>query len=185
MHERLSFFSTFIKNPAEVGSVTPSSKSLTNEIIKNIDFKKSRTIVELGPGLGTFTEFILKNAGQNFKLICIELNKEFCDYLTKNILDERLTVIHAKAEKLSSILENISIKKTDCIISGLPLLNFSTQKKNKILREVKKCLREGGKFVLFQYTNSLSKILKMHFARIDKKFVPLNIPPCFVYICEN
>ncbi len=185
MHERISFFSTFIKNPAEVGSVTPSSKYLTNEIIKNIDFKKSITIVELGPGLGTFTKHILKNASQNVKLICLESNKKFCNYIAGNILDERLTVIHGKAEKLSSILENINIKKADCIISGLPILNFSAQKKSELLSEVKKCLRNKGKFILFQYTNNLSRMLGIHFAKIDKKFVPLNVPPCFVYVCRN
>ena len=70
MNDSLLLLSSFIKKPKETGAVAPSSKSLTKEIIKNIDFKSSRNIVELGPGLGTFTKAILKRANLTTKLFC-------------------------------------------------------------------------------------------------------------------
>ena len=185
MNDSLLLLKNFIKNPKEVGAVVPSSKFLTKKIVGAIDFKRSKAIVELGPGLGTFTKAILKKSKPNAKVFCFEVSKKFCSYLTKNVIDKRLTIINASAEKLNSNLKKINIKEVDCIVSGLPFLNFSNAKKRKILNEVKNSLNEKGKFILFQYTNELSKMLKSHFNKVERKFVPLNVPPSFVYVCER
>lgn len=185
MKDALFFLSNFIKNPKEVGSVIPSSRFLTNEIVRNINFKKSKNIVELGPGVGTFTKSILKKIEPDAKVFCFEVNKKFYSYLTENFADERLTIINAGAEKISSNLRKIGVEEADCIVSGLPFNNFSSCKKRRILNEVKNSLNDKGKFILFQYTNGLDKMLEMHFNKVNRKFVPLNIPPSFVYICEK
>ena len=162
-----------------------SSRYLTNEIIKNIDFKNSKNIIELGPGLGTFTKVILKKANPDAKIICFEVNNKFCNYIKKNCADDRLIVINAGADSIRKELKKISIKKVDCIISGLPLKNFPERKRKKIIAEVKNTLNENGRFIIFQYTNSLSAVLDLYFDKVKKSFVPLNIPPSFVYRCEN
>ncbi|MBS3114622.1 methyltransferase [Candidatus Woesearchaeota archaeon] len=185
MKDSLLLLSNFIKNPKEVGAVAPSSKFLTKEIIKNIDFKNSKNIIELGPGLGTFTKRILKKSKPNTKLFCFEVNKQFCSYLKKNVIDERLIVVNASAEKINNNLKIFNIQDVDFIISGLPLLNFPDAKKRAILHEVKNSLCDNGKFILFQYTNGLGKILESYFNKVNRSFVPLNIPPSFVYVCEK
>ena len=185
MKDSLLLLSNFIKKPKETGAVAPSSKFLTREIIKNIYFKASGTIVELGPGLGTFTKAILKKANPTTKLFCFEVNRKFCSYLNKNIIDERFVVINASAEKISHNLKKFNVKKADCIVSGLPFLNFPESKRRAILREVKNSLNDREKFILFQYTNGLGNLLQSYFSKVDRKFIPLNIPPAFVYICEK
>jgi len=185
MKDSLLLLSNFIKNPKEVGAVAPSSKFLTREIIKHINFKTSKVIVELGPGVGTFTKAILAKAKPNAKLFCFEVNKNFCSYLAKHIVDKRLVVINAGAEKLSSNLKSLGIKEIDCVISGLPFRNFSDKTKKKIFKEIKNSLSSNGKFILFQYTNELSELLGSHFSRVEKRFVPLNVPPSLVYVCEK
>ena len=185
MKDSLMFLSNFIRNPKETGAVAPSSKYLTKEITKSIDFKNSKYIVELGPGTGIFTKAILKKASQDAKIICFEVNKKFCSYLSKNFDDDRLIVLNAGAEKIKTNLKKLNINGADCIVSGLPFKNFSNAKKRIILAETKNSLMPEGRFVVFQYTNGLSKMLKEHFNRISRKFVPLNIPPSFVYICEK
>ena len=183
MKDSLLLLSHFIKKPREVGAVAPSSRFLTNEILKGIDFKNSKNIVELGPGLGTFTKAILRKSSPKTRLFCFEINKKFCDHLERNIIDERLTIINSGAEKISKNIKKFKIENADCIISGLPFLNFSDSKKRKILQEIRCSLDNQGKFVLFQYTNGLGKLLKNYFAKVEKRFVPFNIPPAFVYIC--
>ena len=185
MNDSLLLLSNFIKNPKETGAVATSSKFLTKEIVRNIDFNASKNIVELGPGLGTFTKPILKKANPNAKLLCFEVNKKFCSYLAKNIIDDRLIVIKAGAEKISGNLKKLKIKKVDCVVSGLPFLNFPESKKRKILEEVKNSLSDNGRFVLFQYTDGLGKLLESHFSKVSRTFVPINIPPAFVYVCEK
>ncbi|MBI2656338.1 methyltransferase [Candidatus Woesearchaeota archaeon] len=176
---------SFFKKPKETGAITISSKYLTNEIIKNIDFKNSRNIIELGPGLGTFTKAILKKANPDAKVVCFEINNKFCNYINKNCADEKLIVINAGAGNIRKKLNKLSIKKVDCIVSGLPFRNFSKAKKEKILAEVKNTLNGNGRFVFFQYTKDISTMLGFYFSKVKKSFVPLNIPPCFVYLCEN
>ncbi|MDP3765795.1 MAG: rRNA adenine N-6-methyltransferase family protein [Nanoarchaeota archaeon] len=185
MKDSLLLFSNFIKKPREVGSVAPSSKFLTKEIIGNINFKRSENIIELGPGVGTFTKAILKRAKPDARLLCFEINKKFCRHMAKNIIDKRLTIVNAGAEKMSSNLKKFKIKNADCIVSGLPFLGFSVAKKARILQEVDNSLSDKGKFILFQYTNGLSKMLESYFSKVNRKFVPLNMPPSFVYICEK
>src|SRR3990167_7128206 len=116
MKNTLLLFKHFLKNPKEVGAIVPSSSFLTEEIIKNIDFKNTKTIIELGPGLGVFTKAILKNARKDAHVYCIEVNKTFCATLRKEINDERLSVINRRAENLSIILQEHKIKKVQCIV---------------------------------------------------------------------
>ena len=185
MRDSLMLLSSFMKNPKEVGAVAPSSRYLTKEIVKHIDFESSKNIVELGPGLGTFTKVILKKAKPGARLFCFEINKKLCGYLKKTIDDKKLVIINAGAEELGSHLKKLKISKVDCIVSGLPFRNFPIAKKSKIIKEVKNLLSDKGKFILFQYTNELSSILKSHFSKVYRKFVALNMPPAFVYICEK
>jgi phosphatidylethanolamine/phosphatidyl-N-methylethanolamine N-methyltransferase len=49
-----SFIKQFWAEKKMVGSMTPSSRFLTQKMLKNIDFKKVKLIVELGPGTGVF-----------------------------------------------------------------------------------------------------------------------------------
>ena len=185
MKDALLLLSNFIKKPKEVGAIAPSSKFLTKEIISNIDFKASKNIVELGPGLGTFTKAILEKSSPKTRLFCFEINNKFCDYLGKNIIDERLIIMNEGAEKIKKNIKKFKIEKVDYVISGLPFMNFSNSKKRKILQEIRNLLNDEGKFVLFQYTNGLSSLLESYFSNVDRKFVPLNVPPAFVYACTR
>ena len=185
MNDSLLLFSNFIKNPSEVGAVAPSSRFLTKEIIGSIDFKMSKNIIELGPGVGTFTKAILKKAKPETRLLCFEVNKKFCRYMAKNISDKRLKIVNAGAEEISVNLKKFKMKDADCIVSGLPFQNFSVAKKARLLQEINNSLSDEGKFILFQYTNGLSKMLESYFSKVNRKFVPLNVPPSFVYVCEK
>ena len=55
MGEKLLFFKNFIKNPRQIGSITPSSNILSEKMVDQIDFNKAKYIVELGPGTGSYT----------------------------------------------------------------------------------------------------------------------------------
>ena len=185
MKESLLMLFNYVKNPKEVGAIAVSSKYLAHEIIKNIDFKHSKQILELGPGLGIFTKAILHEASPDAQIICFEVNKRFCTYLNKNLADRRLIVVHGSAENIRKKLRQFHVQKADCIVSGLPFRNFSEKKQKKVLMEIKNALRQRGRFILFQYTNNLKEMLDVYFNNVQKIVVPLKIPPCFVYVCKN
>ena len=183
MDEKILFFSTFIKYPKEIGSVVPSSKFLINGILKNINFENARYIAEYGPGTGRITAEILKKARKDAKILCFEINKKFCDYLKKNIKDKRVMVINDSAENIKKYLKRFGIPKIDYIVSSLPFSLIPDEKKCIIIEETKNMLNSNGKFVLYQNLNRLKKHLYNYFPEISVKFVPLNIPPSFIYVC--
>jgi phospholipid N-methyltransferase len=182
MKDSLMFLSSFIRNPRETGALTASSKFLTREIVKNINFKKARKIAELGPGVGTFTKEILKKSHPDTNIFCFEVNRKFCRHLECS-MGSNITILNAGAQKLSENLMKLGVGKVDCIVSGLPFRNFSMAKRKKILGQVAMSLNEKGKFILFQYTNGLLELLGKYFSKVERKFVALNVPPSFIYIC--
>lgn len=186
MEDKLLFFSTFIEYPKEIGSIVPSSKFLIDEVLKNIDFKNAKCIVEYGAGTGRMTTEILKKARNDARILCFEINGKFYSYLNKKIKDKRVTIIKDSAENIKSYLKKFNIQKVDYVISGLPFTNLSPEKKYIIIEKTRSTLKNNGKFVVFQFVlNSFKKYLYKYFSNISTKFVPLNIPPCFVYVCEK
>ncbi len=185
MNDFFLMLSHFLKNPKEVGAIAPSSSFLAQEIVSSIDFSGSKNIVELGSGTGKFTRLILKNAGLSTKLICFEVNNKFCSILSKSIDDARMILINSGATTIKSNLKKMNLKEADCIVSGLPFKNFPESKQVEIITEVKNSLSKNGKFILFQYTKSLGKMLESNFKSVKRSFVPLNLPPAFVYVCEK
>src|SRR3989338_1928055 len=164
MESKMLFFSTFVKHPKQIGSVTPSSRFLTREILKNIDFENAKYIAEYGPGTGCMTTEILKRARKDAKVLCFETNKKFCSYLRKNIKDERFIVINDSAENIKKCLEKLNILKIDYIISGLPFSILPVNKKHIIIKETENTLKNEGKFVIYQYMNHLKKYLDKYFS---------------------
>ncbi|MBI2647242.1 methyltransferase domain-containing protein [Candidatus Woesearchaeota archaeon] len=185
MDNSLLFFSTFVKYPKEIGSVVPSSRFLINKIIKNINFESAKCIVEYGPGTGCITSALLKEARQDTKIFCFEINERFCRYLSKKINDRRLVIINDSAENIKNYLKKYKITKVDYVISGLPFSTLNVPKRHLILQETKDTLNDKGKFVIYQFLYTFHKYINNYFSKITTRFVPLNIPPCFVCTCEK
>src|SRR6478672_5619723 len=56
----LLFARNFFKFPTMLGSLIPSSSFLVNDLLSQVEFSRARVIVEYGPGVGTFTQEILR-----------------------------------------------------------------------------------------------------------------------------
>ena len=185
MNDKTLFFSTFLKNPKEVGSIIPSSKFLVNEMMKNLDFKNARYIAEYGSGTGILTKEILKRARKDARVLCFETNKSMCDYLEKNTKDERAIIINDGAENIRKYMKKYGIPKMDYVVAVLSFSTLGLDKKYLIIEETKKALRIRGRFIFCRYLPHFEKYLEKYFSSNYMKFVLLNIPPSLVYICEK
>ena len=56
-----TFLKHFLKSPSSVGSITPSSPSLTKAMVSAIDWANVNSVVELGAGTGVLTAAIEKH----------------------------------------------------------------------------------------------------------------------------
>ncbi|MFL0488402.1 SAM-dependent methyltransferase [Bacillus sp. AFS054943] len=181
----LSFFSLYITNPRNIGAVLPSSKFLADKMVESIDFKKAKYIVEYGPGTGVFTNKLLEKRNLDTTLLLVENNKEFYLLLKEKFKHEKkLFVVLGSAENIDEYLKCYRIPYADYIVSGLPFSSLPSSVSNKILLTSTKILKEGGKFVTFQYTKLKEKFINRFFTRIDVKRELRNVPPAYVFSCS-
>lgn len=171
--------------PKETGAVSPSSKSLSEFIVKQANVTKAKAIVELGPGTGVFTAKIMKNKAKDAKFFALEINPFFVSK-TKKICPAA-TVYRAPAEDISVYLKKHGLKKCDCIVSGLPWANFNITKQNKIISEAVRVLEDDGTFATFAYLHGaflpsgqrFARMLSNSFSSVKRtKTVWKNLPPC-------
>ena len=167
------FVDQFLKYPKEIGTFTTSSKFLARQMTRVIG--DSLNVVEFGSGTGAVTAQILKVLRPDGKLTCFEANTAFCDALRK-IKDRRITIINDSCENAPKYADC-----TDCIISSIPLANMTRHQRQHILT-----IAAGAKkFVQLQYMPLLTKEIKHYFTNVDLQFIALNIPPAFIYVCDN
>jgi len=154
-------------------------------MLRKIDFQKAEVLVELGPGNGAITNYILESLAPNATLICFEINDNFYHQL-KKIEHPQLIVLKASAEKIEEELAKLNIHKLCCIISSLPLTIIPDEVSDEILKNSYKILENNGTFIQYQYSLTYYKKLKKVFKEaISLEFEPLNIPPAFIYHCKK
>jgi phosphatidylethanolamine/phosphatidyl-N-methylethanolamine N-methyltransferase len=185
LKERFLFFITGIKDHSQVVSFFPSSDSLSEAMLRDIDFDKAKVILEYGPGTGTFTRVMLKRGRPDLKIIGFELNKTFHDYLLKNINDARFECINDSAENSIDYLKKHNITQVDYIISSLPFSHIPENIKVNILRNANKILNGHGSFNHYRYNSRFVEELKNYFSQVEMKPVWMNLPPAYVYTGRN
>lgn len=168
-----NFIYEFLKHPTEIGTFTQSSRFLARAIARQIDGNSD--VIEFGAGIGAVTTEILKRLPAEGRLTCFEVNPRFCRHLLR-INDTRLKVINDDAVNCEKHVRNI-----DCIVSGLPLTLFNKSKREKILAISSKSKR----FIQLQYAPVLKECVENQFSDVKLKFIPLNFPPAFVFVCVN
>lgn len=180
MKNKLKFFIQFLKNPKKIGSITPSSSYLMNEIIKQIDFNSDICIFEYGAGDGVFTENIYNKMSKNSKLYIIENNSFFIDKLKSKYKNcKNVEVIYDSVENIDHICKEREIDSIDYIVSGIPFLSLGLDFTLTVLE--KSSLYIKHKFILFQYTKKMEKYFHTFFQSIERHKVKKNIPPAYIY----
>jgi phospholipid N-methyltransferase len=178
------FFSAFLKQTKNIGAIAPSSRFLVKKMLDPIHFKTVKCIVEFGPGTGSITHELLNMMPENSILLAFEINADFCDIL-KEIKDPRLKIISDTAENIELYLKEYNIEKVDYIVSSLPFAMIPNGIVKNILTVVKKVLKPAGMFMQYQYSLNAYKKLRNTFRNVEVNFTPMNIPPAFVFICND
>ncbi len=87
------------------------NEDVVEKIIEKAEVSKEDLVIEIGPGLGTLTNELLKNAG---KVVCIELDKRMINILKDRFQNERLEIINEDILKVN-LKELIQKEKTEGI----------------------------------------------------------------------
>lgn len=175
------FLRGFIKHPAMVGAIAPSSNKLINKMLAPVDWAKAKVIVEYGPGVGTFCGPILERMAPDAQLIAIDTNPDFVAYLRDHYRDSRFSTVLGSAADVRAIVAEHGHDHADYALSGLPMSNLPAGVADIIARETQAVLSPGGAFLVYQYHPRVRSFLAPHFADIDHDMEWWNIPPAQLY----
>jgi len=181
--ETLLFAKNFLQHPKMLGSLIPSSRFLIDRLLGQVDWKRARTIVEYGPGVGTITAHILERMRPDARLVVFEMNQDFVSYLGRAFPDPRMHVVHGSAENVQRELERLKLEGADYIISGIPFTTMPEEVREKIMSESREALNPGGSALVYQFTRTVLPYLRSHFRKIDQDFEPRNILPARLFYC--
>lgn len=188
----IAFLKQSLSEPKSIGAITESSEELTRLIVSMASLNTAKTVVELGPGTGVFTEEILNNIHPDTFFFALETNPHFVEK-TKERCPDAL-VHYDSATEIYRYLQLHGKKNADIIISSLPFASFDEELQTKILREIWASLSYNGEFLTFAYIHSIfleegkffNKQLHTHFSHIKKsEIIWKNMPPAFVYYCKK
>lgn len=183
--QTLLFARTFFKHPIMLGSLVPSSRYLTETLMRKVDWQRARVLVEYGPGVGTLTWAMLQRMRPDAVLVAIESNGDFAHYLKGSIPDARLQVVHGSAAEVADILPRLGLESADYIISGIPYSTMPDAVRKKILRESCRLLGPDGAFLVYQFTGAVLPHLRQVFGFVSTDFELRNVLPARIFYCAR
>jgi phospholipid N-methyltransferase len=201
------FYQNVYTHVQTTGSIAPSSKHLTDAMIRMIQHDGTPlTILEAGPGTGPFTLPLIRMMEEGDLLDLCELNPNFVAHLQNLFQAEPAYQTHQDRIHLYNIpvQELEGEKKYDYIVSSLPFNNFPPDLVEEILTSYRRMIKPGGLLSFFEYAyvrpmkklivgsrerariNAVGDVIQAfvdHYS-IQKTVVALNLPPARVYICQ-
>ncbi|MEO8655571.1 MAG: methyltransferase domain-containing protein [Ramlibacter sp.] len=181
LRESFQFLRGFARNPAQVGSVVPSSRYLEQRLVREARIAEARTVIELGPGTGGTTAAFLRAMPAAARLLAIELDTEFHRHLCGSLADPRLILELGSAERLAHFLAAHHLPAPDAIVSGIPFSTMPPEVSDRIARAIAQVLRPGGRFVAYQVRAHVSGFVSPYLGEPDKQWEVVNVPPVRVF----
>lgn len=179
--DELKFFKGWIDKPKAVGSIIPTSSVTARRMASVIDTGSGLPVLEVGPGTGVITKAILRQGVRPVNLYTVEYSHDFVTHLRRNF--PCVNVIEGDGFDLDATLGDKRDTTFDCVISGVPLLNFPVERRVAYLNNLLKRVPRGRPVVQLTYgpkspiQPGLGDYTVEHF-----DFVLRNIPPTQLWI---
>jgi phospholipid N-methyltransferase len=175
------FFKGFLEEPRMVGSIIPSSRFTVEKMLAPVDWDQCRLFVEYGPGVGTFCRPVLDRLRRDGMLIVIDTNPLYIDYLKRTIGDSRFRAVLGSAEDVEAIVASHGFAHADYVLSGLPFSTLPAGVGPAIAAATHRVLRQGGGFLVYQFSARARDYMARHFSTIDSGFEAFNVLPCRLF----
>jgi phosphatidylethanolamine/phosphatidyl-N-methylethanolamine N-methyltransferase len=181
LRDSVEFLRGFVRHPAQVGSVVPSSHHLEQRLVRRAGLADALAVVELGPGTGGTTAAFLKAMRPKARLLAIELDGEFHRHLGATIADPRFALELGSAERLGEFLAAHRFPAPDAIVSGIPFSTMPADVADRIAATIATVLRPGGRFVAYQVRAHVARFVAPYLGRPDQEWELVNVPPVRVF----
>lgn len=171
------FLKQTLAHPRMIGAVIATSGIAVDATLAEVDWDKCRLFVEYGPGTGAFTRRVLELAHPDARIIAIDTNADFADYLRRSLPDRRLSVVRGSAEDVERIIATNGPEGADYVLSGLPFSTLPDGIGDRIVAATRRSLRPGGQFLVYQYSLFAKKLLDREFDEVECDRVWRCVPP--------
>ena len=186
MNENIEFLQAFLKNPAKVGAIAPSSPELAQRMLDKIRPDEKNVVLELGVGTGAITKFLREIVPNRESYFGIELDKDLVKSLKKNYPD--LKIVRGNACETYSLYQKNGFGKVGYIICCLPFVSMPNEIGERILLEIDKFMEQGCVFRTFQYAHGyyfpsaikLREHLRNRYGKSKRsRLIVKNMPPAY------
>jgi len=179
--EEIRFFKGWKSNMRTVGSIVPTSGVTARRMASVADPSSELPVLELGPGTGVITKAILERGIKPEQLVSIEFSTDFFNHLVTRF--PGVDFINGDAFDLDKTLGSRKDQAFDCVISGIPLLNFPMYKRVALIEDLLSRMAPGRPVMQISY-GPLSPVIAMpdryQISHFD--FVVRNIPPAQLWV---
>ena len=179
--DELKFFKGWIDKPRAVGSIVPTSSVTARRMASIIDTKSGLPVLEVGPGTGVITKAILERGVKPSDLCAVEYSHDFVVHLRRHY--PGVNVIEGDGFNLDETLGDKHDTMFDCVVSGVPLLNFPVSRRVAYLENLLSRIPHGRPVVQLTYgpkspiPPGLGDYTVEHF-----HFILRNIPPTQLWL---
>ena len=182
MHQSI-WYKNLLENPTEIAALFPCSTETGKLMTAHLEGMDEGYILELGSGMGAITECILQRQVPEDKLILIEKNKDFADYLSHKY--KNANVFAEDASNAKKLLQAQGICEVRHIVCSLPLVLMQQEQQLSILDVIFKLLHPQGcvSMVTYIVRSPISKKVLDQYNKSSELlgFTMKNIPPAYVY----
>jgi len=201
--DHIEFFRQFRQRFQTTGAVAPSSRFLAHAMLAPLrECPRPARILEVGPGTGAVTRHLVRLLQPGDRLDLVEVNEVFANLLVQRFAGDRDYQRVAEQSQVHTcpLQQFQSEAPYDCIISGLPLNNFSVELVTELFDRFLELLKPDGVLSYFEYMyvrsirgmtargpervrlRGLNQVLGDHLARYRyrRSWVFVNVPPAWV-----
>ena len=119
----------------------------TTKVVKEANFRKGDSVLDLGSGTGRFACLIRKYIGETGRYVGVDLSKIMVQQARKRCEDfKNIRFLSGRVEEELSLTEHF-----DKVFISFVLHGFTQENRIRIIKNAYKRLRTGGKFIIFDY----------------------------------
>ncbi len=183
--ELVEFVKAAIRNPIEVSTVFPTSRSLATTLLNMGSIESAGRVVELGAGTGAITKYLAPRLQDKDAYFGIELDPNMVAFLKTEFPE-----LHFETGLAENIPQWVAAGSVDLVVSSLPWTVFNDETQERTIQAIHKSLKPGGSFVTYVCANALwypqakALLRRLHttFASVERSELEWrNIPPAYVF----
>ncbi|MDH6265280.1 phosphatidylethanolamine/phosphatidyl-N-methylethanolamine N-methyltransferase [Rhizobium sp. SG_E_25_P2] len=178
--DEIRFIKGMMSRPRTVGAIAPTSSRTARAMADVIDVSSRLPVLELGPGTGVITRAILQHGVEPSRIFSIEYSEDFLSHLRMKY--PGVNFLHGDAFDVFNALPAHAGRQFDCVISGIPLLNFPMEARIQLIEDLLDLVPRGRPVVQFSYGPVSPVVAKPESYRIKHHhFIVRNLPPAQIW----